>query len=305
MKVVSIIGARPQFVKSAVVSAAFAALGVQEDVVHTGQHYDDAMSGQFLEQLGITLAANLEVGSGSHAVQTARMMERFEAYLLGLPAMPDAVVVYGDTNSTVAAGLVAAKLGIVLVHVEAGLRSRNRAMPEELNRVVVDHLSDMLFCSSHDAVVNLAAEGIARNVHDVGDVMLDGFLTFSPRALALAAPPAVSDRFALATIHRPSNTDDPEQLRAIVKGFGTLGLDVVWPLHPRTRARLGGIEVPANVKCVDPVGYLEMLALLDGCAAVLTDSGGLQKASRCAGRPSGSRPSPAAGTCWPIRRRTI
>lgn len=285
--IVSVIGARPQFIKAAVVSRAFQQAGFAEAVVHTGQHYDDAMSGQFLSQLGIDVAANLEVGSGSHAYQTASIMKGFQDFLDGGPRLPDAVVVYGDTNSTIAVGLVASKIGVPLVHIEAGLRSYNRAMPEEVNRVVVDHLSDLLFCSSHVGVANLAREGVTKNVRDVGDVMLDAFQVFLEQARQAPATtlPAGDGPFVLATIHRPSNTDDAARLQLILDSLGKLGVPVVWPVHPRNRARLKTLRVPPSVHCIEPVGYFDMLQLLEGCVAVVTDSGGLQKEAHWARRP--------------------
>lgn len=282
IEVVSVIGARPQFVKAAVVSRALAARGIAEAVVHTGQHYDEAMSGRFLSQLGIDVAANLAVGSGGHAEQTARMMTGFADYLAGRPRAPDIVVVYGDTNSTIAAGLVVSKLGIPLAHVEAGLRSYNRAMPEEVNRVVVDHLSDILFCSSPVGIENLKREGVETNVSDVGDVMLDAFQLFSKTADRSGVP---DEPFVLATIHRPANTDDPARLQGILNAFGTIGTRVVWPVHPRNRQAIGQLDVPANLALIEPVGYLEMLALLAACVSVATDSGGLQKEAHWAGKP--------------------
>jgi UDP-N-acetylglucosamine 2-epimerase len=287
LNIVSVIGARPQFIKAAVVSRAFERAGLAEAVVHTGQHYDDAMSGQFLTQLGIDVAANLEVGSGSHAHQTADIMSKFQDFLDSRPRLPDAVVVYGDTNSTIAVGLVASKIGVPLVHIEAGLRSYNRAMPEEVNRVVVDHLSSLLFCSSQVGVENLAREGVTANVHDVGDVMLDAFQFFleQAREAPAKASPAGAGPFVLATIHRPSNTDCDDRLQLILDNLGTLGVPVIWPVHPRNRARLKTLRVPSPVHCIEPVGYFEMLQLLEGCAAVVTDSGGLQKEAHWARRP--------------------
>lgn len=289
-EIVSVVGARPQFIKAAVVSRAFAATGIHEVIVHTGQHYDEAMSGRFLADLGMTnIVANLNVGSGSHAHQTARIMTGFQDYLESLAALPKAVLVYGDTNSTIGAGLVAAKLGIPLVHVEAGLRSYNRAMPEETNRVITDHISELLFCSSHTGVANLAQEGVTSGVVDVGDVMLDAFLVFGQQARAgmkvSRIAPVADEQFVLVTIHRPSNTDDPSRLQTIMTALGRLDAKVVWPVHPRNRAMLKKLSVPTSVICIEPVGYLEMLVLLDACRAVVTDSGGLQKEAHWAKRP--------------------
>lgn len=289
IEVVSVIGARPQFIKAAVVSRALAAVGITEQIVHTGQHYDDAMSGRFLSELGIVVAANLAAGSGDHARQTARMMVSFQEFIEARPRLPDAVIVYGDTNSTIAAGLVAAKLGIALVHIEAGLRSYNRAMPEEINRVVVDHLSDLLFCSSPVGLANLAKEGVRTHVQDVGDVMLDAFQVFGEDAKdrdeTRALLVGIDGPFVLATVHRPSNTDDPRHLGAIVDAFGHLESPVLWPVHPRNRQALEAITIPATLHCIAPVGYLDMLGLLGACAAVITDSGGLQKEAHWAQRP--------------------
>ena len=199
------------------------------------------------------------------------------------------MVVYGDTNSTVGAGLVAAKLGIPLVHVEAGLRSFNRAMPEEINRVVVDHLSEMLFCSSPVGVKNLAREGVTRNVHDVGDVMLDAFQHFSgvarQQGISAAAEAGVNGPFVLVTMHRPSNTDNRERMQAILGRLGQLSLPCIWPVHSRNQQHMASLGLPPTVHCIPPAGYLEMLSLLDACTAVITNSGGLQKEAHWARRP--------------------
>lgn len=284
--VVSVIGARPQFIKAAVVSRALRRAGIAEQVVHTGQHYDDAMSGRFLQDLGLSVTANLAVGSASHAHQTAAMMTGFQDFLNSCKRQPDAVIVYGDTNSTLAAGLVVSKIGVPLVHVEAGLRSWNRTMPEEINRVMVDHLSDLLFCSSDEGVGNLGREGIEQGVHKVGDVMLDAFQAFSGKAVRRPLH-GLSDGagFVLATIHRPSNTDSPARLARILDQFGRLDMPVVWPVHPRNKMGLSQQELPTNLTCIEPVSYLEMLGLLRDCAAVVTDSGGLQKEAHWARRP--------------------
>ncbi|WP_306142690.1 non-hydrolyzing UDP-N-acetylglucosamine 2-epimerase [Roseibium sp. MMSF_3412] len=289
--ILSVVGARPQFVKAAVVSKAFASIGVDEAVVHTGQHYDDAMSGRFLSQLGMdNIAINLTVGSGNHSLQTAGIMTGLQEYLDTQASLPKAIVVYGDTNSTIAASLVAAKLGVPIMHVEAGLRSYNRAMPEEINRVMTDHVSELLFCSSETGVENLRKEGIVRNVFNVGDVMRDGFLVYRDIARDLAAQgkitrPPIDAPFCLATIHRPSNTDRPERLQTVISSLGKLEKTVIWPVHPRNRSALKNMNIPDNLNCIDPVGYLEMLLLLDACDAVLTDSGGLQKEAHWAKRP--------------------
>lgn len=281
ISVVSVIGARPQFVKSAILSHALRAAGIQEYVVHSGQHYDHDMSGRFLQDLGIEVHHNLDVGSGNHAAQTANIMLGFQAYLDALPAYPDAIIVFGDTNSTLAASLVASKIGIRIVHVEAGLRSYNRQMPEEINRVLTDHLSDMLFCSSEEGRTNLAAEGVTERVHVVGDVMCDAFHHYAPQAADSALERLLGARadepFVFMTIHRPSNTDNPAFLPKLCKVAGSINSNIVWPVHPRFRVAVEAAEIPANVITTAPVGYFEVLALLKRCDHVLTDSGGLQK----------------------------
>lgn len=289
LNVVSVIGARPQFVKAAIVSKALRNVGIEERVVHSGQHYDYAMSGRFLEDLAITIDANLKVGSGSHANQTAQIMTGFEDYLLALRSPADAVIVYGDTNSTSAAALVAAKLHIPLVHVEAGLRSYNRKMPEEVNRVVTDHLSEVLFCSSEEGRSNLRKEGITQGVFVTGDVMFDAFQHFSAQVTLGATVKrilgAAQGKFILMTMHRPSNTDDPDFLPKLKKVLKGVGMPVIWPVHPRFRAAVDAAKFPKYVHCIDPVGYFEMMDLLNGCNHVLTDSGGLQKEAYWARRP--------------------
>ena len=288
--IISVIGARPQFIKAAIVSRALATQGIKEVVVHTGQHYDNEMSGQFFKQLGIdNIIANLAVGSGSHANQTSLIMTKFSDILNAQPKLPDAIIVYGDTNSTIGAGLVVSKLGIPLIHVEAGLRSYNRTMPEEINRVVVDHLSQLLFCSSSVGIDNLSKEGITEHVYDVGDVMLDAFMYYSERLqqseVSPLLPDAANQSFVLVTIHRPSNTDDPKRLQGILDAFGKTGKTYIWPVHPRNKQRLEDLKIPASVLTIAPIGYIDMLGLLNRCTAVITDSGGLQKEAHWAKRP--------------------
>jgi UDP-GlcNAc3NAcA epimerase len=290
--IVTVVGARPQFVKAAVVSRAFAQAGVEECLVHTGQHYDAAMSEIFFEELGIERPAyNLGVGSGSHGKQTAAMLSGIEAVLL--ERRPSMLVIYGDTNSTVAGALAAAKLHIPVAHVEAGLRSFLRTMPEEINRVVADHLSDWLFCPTDAAVQNLKVEGIMDgmrrgpgtvHVLQVGDVMLDATRTFAPIAIAksgvLRELGLFGKRFVLATVHRAENTDDPARLREIFGGLRAVasGVPVVMPLHPRTRGKLAEHGIASDgIRLIDPVGYLDMNALEAASALVATDSGGVQK----------------------------
>ncbi|HAM22894.1 MAG TPA: UDP-N-acetylglucosamine 2-epimerase (non-hydrolyzing), partial [Actinobacteria bacterium] len=243
MGILTVVGARPQFVKAAAVSAAFNAAGwAHESIVHTGQHYDEAMSGSFFAELGIAPPDhNLEVGSGGHGAQTGLMMQRLEP--LVTDEQPDCMLVYGDTNSTLAAALVAAKLGVRLAHVEAGLRSFDRSMPEEVNRVLTDHVSDLLFCPSQEAVRNLAAEGVTRGVHVVGDVMHDvlrrELATLGSHNPVAASVGCADGGYVVATIHRPGNTDVPERFEQIVAAFASLAADgcpVIWPAHPRTAA---------------------------------------------------------------------
>jgi len=289
MKVLSIVGARPQFIKAAPLSRALRQ-DHTEILVHTGQHYDENMSQVFFDELGIPAPDhNLGVGSGPHGAQTAAMLEGIERLLLD--QSPDWVLVYGDTNSTLAGALAAAKLHIPLAHVEAGLRSFNRRMPEEINRLLSDHVSDLLLCPSQAAVANLAAEGITRGVHCVGDVMAD--------ALAYAAGKAqdspVLDHlglqaggYLLATLHRAENTDDPQRLESISAAFAQVREPLVFPVHPRTRQALErnglALEGP-KVQLIDPLGYLDMVALMRSARLILTDSGGMQKEAYWLGVP--------------------
>lgn len=281
MKIVTIVGARPQFVKAAVVSRALADRGgMQEIIVHTGQHYDANMSAVFFDELSIPEPQyHLGIGGGLHGAMTGRQLEAIEQVLVD--EKPDWLLVYGDTNSTLAGALAAAKLHIPVAHVEAGLRSFNRRMPEEINRILTDHVAALLLTPSATADRNLANEGVnADQIVNVGDTMYDATLFYRDRARRPAGLPMdVENGFVLATIHRAENTDDPIRLRGILDGLSDSGRDVVLPLHPRTRARLAdlGIALPARVREIDPVGYLEMLWLEDRCAAVVTDSGGVQK----------------------------
>jgi UDP-N-acetylglucosamine 2-epimerase (non-hydrolysing) len=288
-----VVGARPNFMKLAPVHAALAARGAPQRIVHTGQHYDAGMSDVFFAQLGLPDPdANLEVGSASHAVQTARIMEKLEAILIEAP--PRCVVVYGDVNSTVAAALVAAKLGIPLVHVEAGLRSRDRTMPEEINRLVTDTLADRLYTPSADADDNLRAEGIeARRIVQIGNVMIDTLVRVLPAAQAQwdgywcsRVPP----KFALVTLHRPSNVDDPKVLAPLLEALIEISraLPIVFPVHPRTRQKFDSDRVAAGldrIRLMDPVGYIDFLALQTHAAMVVTDSGGIQEESTYLGVP--------------------
>ena len=291
MKIVSVVGARPQFVKAAVLSRALRERH-EEVLVHTGQHYDDLMSDVFFRELGLPAPdANLGVGSASHAAQTARMLEALEPVLLA--QRPDLVLVYGDTNSTLAGALTASKLNLPLAHVEAGFRSHNRAMPEEINRVLTDHVARYLFCVTTVSVDCLRLEGITRGVHQVGDLMYDSLLAVLPRAQAIEDTVLVrygiaTGAYFLSTIHRPANTDDPAAMRSIFAAFARLDAPVVLPLHPRTKAALAEASIipPANVTAVDPVGYVEMLALERNARAILSDSGGVRREAYFLGVPS-------------------
>ena len=289
LRILTVVGARPQFVKAAVVSQTLREHGIEEVLVHTGQHYDHGLSQVFFDELDLQAPDyNLGVGSDSHAAQTGAMMVGLERLLLDGPSV-DWVLVYGDTNSTIAAALVAAKLHRKLAHVEAGLRSFNRRMPEEINRIVTDRLSDLLFCPTPTAVTNLGNEGLTAGVVMTGDVMLDATRFFLERAARTVRLDSVTRHepgaYALATVHRAENTDDPIRLAGILEGLGSLGLPVVLPLHPRTRSRLKGAAVAANIEIIDPVGYLAMLILTRNARRVLTDSGGLQKEALWLGTP--------------------
>lgn len=282
MRVATIVGARPEFVQLAPVSRAIRQRH-EECLIHTGQHYDDTMSEQFFQELSLPEPDyHLHCGSGPHGAQTARMLEAVEQVLL--KERPDWVVVFGDTNTTLAGALVAAKLRIALAHVEAGLRSFNRDMPEEINRIVTDHISDRLFCPTSTARDHLNREGITQGVEVVGDVMLDLHLQVEPlleeRRQALCSTLGISEQhYILVTIHRPVNTDDAEALRNIAAALNALQLPVVFPIHPRTRKRLQDYDLrwKSHVRLIEPVGYLDMLTLERFAYRILTDSGGVQK----------------------------
>lgn len=290
MRVVCIAGARPNFMKIAPVLVALDDAGADTVLVHTGQHYDEAMSQVFFEELDIRKPDEyLGVGSGSHAEQTARIMVAFEGLLGSLAA--DAIVVVGDVNSTLACSIVAAKSGILVAHVEAGLRSRDWAMPEEVNRVVTDRVSDYLFAPSADAVDNLRAEGYREDqIHLVGNVMVDTLLRNVERARARGLPPDLGVQpqgYALLTLHRPSNVDDPATLAGLLGALGTVAreIPIVFPAHPRTRARMEGLDVPPGIVITEPLGYLDFLALQADAAVVMTDSGGIQEETTALGVP--------------------
>ena len=282
MRVLSVVGARPQFVKAALLSAELARRGVEEILVHTGQHYDASMSDVFFDELALPAPKyELGVGSGGHGMQTGEMMRRLEPVVQA--EAPDWVVVYGDTNSTMAGALVAAKLNVPVAHVEAGLRSFNRRMPEEINRIVADHVSSLLLVPNVRAATQLAAEGLVEGVYEVGDLMVD---LVARVAREIPEHPGILDRigvsprtYAVATIHRASNTDDPETFARLVEGLRGVDMTVVFPVHPRTRtvAEANGIGRGDNIIPVSPLPYGEMVALMSRACAVFTDSGGIQK----------------------------
>jgi UDP-GlcNAc3NAcA epimerase len=309
MKIVTVVGARPQFIKAGAVNRATQEFNrkkssIREIWVHTGQHYDTLMDKVFFEELELPKPDyHLGIGSGSHAKQTGLMLERIEMVLE--KEKPEMVIVYGDTNSTLAGALAAAKLNIPVSHVEAGLRSYNQAMPEEINRLVTDHLSTFLFCPTDQAVRNLSKEGIKnggrRIVKNVGDVMYDSILYYSKIAenkssilkdLGLFAPTSYTERFQtvpyqtpdyyLATLHRAENTDDPKRLKSILKALNEIGknIPIVLPLHPRTKKMMKNyhfLHKFRNIRFIEPVSYLDMLKLEKKAKAILTDSGGVQK----------------------------
>jgi UDP-GlcNAc3NAcA epimerase len=282
-KILSVVGARPQFIKAAPVSRALAAAAIEEIMVHTGQHFDADMSDIFFEELEIPQPSiNLGISGGTHGEMTGLMLPAIERVIAD--KRPDRVLVYGDTNSTLAAALAAAKLQVPVAHVEAGLRSFNRAMPEEINRVLTDHVSEILFCPTAAAVANLAREGISRGVHWVGDVMYDSALHATQRARAqsqiLRTLGIAEGGYIVATVHRAESTATAQSLGAIFDYLrsAAAGRIVVCPLHPRTKkaAERFGASLD-GIKVIAPVGYIDMTRLLDGCAEVMTDSGGLQK----------------------------
>lgn len=290
MRLASIVGARPQFVKLAPVSCAIRQQH-EELIIHTGQHYDYNMSAQFFDELAIPVPDyHLGIGSGTHGAQTARMLESVEQVLL--KDRPDWVVVYGDTNSTLAGALAAAKLHIPIAHVEAGLRSFNRAMPEEINRVVADHFSDRLFCPTETAQKNARSEGITKGVEVVGDVMYDILLQARSKIddhvrTLLPGLGVTPQNYTLVTVHRAANTDDQGAMCAIAHALNRLEIPIIFPVHPRTRACLEkyGITWKKHIRLIEPVGYIDMLALESSAYRILTDSGGVQKEAFLLGVP--------------------
>ncbi len=289
MQILHVVGARPNFMKVAPVMAALASRCTQV-LVHTGQHYDHNMSDVFFQQLGIPAPdINLEVGSGSHAWQTAQIMTRFEEVVLA--NRPDWVVVYGDVNSTIACAMVSVKLGIPVAHVEAGLRSNDRTMPEEINRILTDRIASLHFTPSPDGDANLLHEGVEPwRIKYVGNVMIDTLIRLLPLAVLPAAMP-VRDQYALVTLHRPANVDEPEMLAALWSALVDLAaeLPIVFPVHPRTRARLEQMGLcaaaPATLHLLEPQGYLEFLAMQRAARLVITDSGGVQEETTYLGVP--------------------
>ncbi|MGA7908177.1 MAG: UDP-N-acetylglucosamine 2-epimerase (non-hydrolyzing) [Candidatus Sulfotelmatobacter sp.] len=287
MHILHVVGARPNFMKAAPVLRALAARGARQTLVHTGQHYDRNMSEVFFDQLEIPEPnVNLKVGSGSHAAQTAEIMRRFEPFVV--KHKPDVVLVYGDVNSTVATALVCAKLLIRVAHVEAGLRSFDRNMPEEINRIVTDRLSDLLFTPSEDGDANLQREGVPQEkVYRVGNVMIDSLIRLLPAARNCPAN-GLPQRLGLLTLHRPSNVDDGDNLQKILDSLSQVSgqLDFVFPVHPRTRQRIHefGIRVP-KLHLLDPLPYIEFLALQARAVVVITDSGGIQEETTYLGVP--------------------
>lgn len=288
LQVMTVVGARPQFIKAAVVSRAIAAWNashgdctVEEEIVHTGQHYDTLMSDCFFEEMSIPQpVCNLDVGSGKHGEMTGQMLALLEKEMLS--RRPDVVLVYGDTNSTLAGALAAAKLHIPVAHVEAGLRSFNRRMPEEINRILTDQLASLLLCPSNHSAEQLHKEGISGDVHVVGDVMYDALRFY----MAQATSPKLEPPFVLASVHRAENTDDPARLEAIIEAMQACPLPVILPAHPRTQKALqrAGIEPCEPLRLIAPLPYLAMLGYLRDCQFVMTDSGGLQKEAYFAGK---------------------
>lgn len=283
MKIISIVGARPQFIKLAPLSKELRSSGFNEIIVHTGQHYDENMSDLFFEELEIPKPNyNLGIGSGSHGEQTGRMLIALEEVIL--KESPDLIIVYGDTNSTLAGALCASKLHIKLAHVEAGLRSFNKKMPEEINRIVADHLSDILFVPTQTALENLKREGIIDGVYLVGDLMFDALMHFSKisqtKSKILEALNLTPKSYYLATIHRAENTDNYDRLKNILESLAELDSLVVFPIHPRTLNRVRAYKLEhllEKLLVIDPVGYLDMIQLEKNAQIILTDSGGVQK----------------------------
>lgn len=290
MKVLHVVGARPHFPKLAPLYRALARRGHDQIIVHTGQHYDLQMSALFFDELELPPPRYcLDVGSAGHGAQTGHMLVRLEPVLL--EELPDIVLVYGDTNSTLAGALAAAKLGLKVGHIEAGLRSHVQSMPEEINRILTDHCAHLLFCPTETAVRCLAQEGITSGVYLVGDVMYDALQQFLPlaeqRKELLPRLGLEPKRYLLVTVHRAANTDDPARLTAIVAALNQLEEPVLFPVHPRTAVRLreSGLALAAHIRTVEPLGYLDMLLVERNARRILTDSGGVQKEAYLLGTP--------------------
>ena len=293
MQIITIIGARPQFIKAAAVSRAITNYGtaIREQIIHTGQHYDSNMSDVFFEELAIPEPKfNLGIGGGTHGQNTGRMIEAIENILLN--EKPDAVLVYGDTDSTLAGAIAATKIQLPIIHIESGLRSFNRRMPEEINRILTDHASDFLFTPTSIASDNLSREGIPRQrIFLVGDVMLDSTKLFGEisdrRSNMVEALGLSPKKYVLATIHRKESTDDKRTLTSIVQGIGCSSEQIIGPIHPRTKNRIEqmGLSIPSNITFIEPVGYLDMLQLEKHARLIATDSGGIQKEAYFHGIP--------------------
>ena len=294
MKIMTIIGARPQFIKAAPVSVALREAGLTEFILHTGQHYDTMMSDVFFDDMRIPKPdLNIDVGSSHHGHQTGQMLIRIEQVLMDVS--PDKVLIYGDTNSTLAGALASRKLHIPLAHIEAGLRSFNRTMPEETNRIVADHCADILFCPTQTAIDNLRKEGITEGVHLVGDTMVDALMQFitvaEKKSSILTDLDLQIGDYYLATVHRPYNTDDSDKLAKIVTALNSLDKRVIFPLPPRTRKKFVNqygepfTDNWDNIQLIEPLGYLDMLLLEKNARMILTDSGGIQKEAYILGVP--------------------
>ncbi len=293
LNILTVVGARPQFIKAAAVTRSLSSAGHKEYIIHTGQHYDADMSETFFKELNLPAPdVNLGIGSGSHCQQTGQILLEIEHFIIN--QNPDCMLVYGDTNSTLAVALAAAKLNVAVVHVEAGLRSFNKKMPEEINRILTDHVSSFLFCPSQIAVKNLKREGVIKNVYLVGDVMYDSVMQnvdLAERNSRIIEKLKLKPKsYSLATIHRAENTDDPRRLKSIFSAFEILakdGIKIIIPLHPRTKKAIRTFNISLmNLHVINPVSYLDMLNLEKNARVILTDSGGVQKEAYWFGIPS-------------------
>ncbi|MFC5469715.1 non-hydrolyzing UDP-N-acetylglucosamine 2-epimerase [Cohnella suwonensis] len=294
MRIVTVIGARPQFIKASMLSSHLSTKGIEETLIHTGQHFDRNMSDIFFSELGLQAPQILlDINGDTNTRQTARVMMALEGQLR--QNRPSAILVYGDTNATLAGAMVGAQLNIPVIHVEAGLRSYDRRMPEEINRVLTDNLSSLLFCPTQTAVKNLEREGIQEGVHDVGDIMYDAVLHFAGLAkeesTILERLQFEEKKYILATVHRNFNTDDPARLKAILRAFKQCEETIVFPMHPRTKKMIAQFELndylqSRNMVLTEPLGYLDMIRLQAGAKVIVTDSGGVQKEAYFNGVPS-------------------